>query len=206
MKWATTAQKLTLVSLMAILPLTVRPQELTTAPEYAIGTHLKLKGIVNFGQVTKDLYRGGLPSPSGLTELHKKGIAIVVDMRGRNRAEQRLATELGMDYVAIPSHCPFPTDHSYAEFLKVVEQNPGKKIFVHCRLGDDRTGMAVAAYRMAEEGWSADAAMKEMQAFGFTPIHRMICPRMAEYERSFPERLKKETAFRGLLATRNAAH
>ncbi len=69
---------------------------------------------------------------------------------------------------------------------------------MHCRLGDDRSGMAVAAYRMAEEGWSADEAMKEMRAFGFTGIHHAICPGLAHYEKSFPERLKTSLAFRKL--------
>jgi hypothetical protein len=35
----------------------------------------------------------------------------------------------------------------------LIQENPQEKIFVHRRLGDDRTGMAMAAYRMAIEGW-----------------------------------------------------
>ncbi len=69
---------------------------------------------------------------------------------------------------------------------------------MHCRLGDDRTGMAVASYRMAEEGWSADEAMKEMKTFGFSAVHRAMCPGLADYEESFPERLKKDQAFKEL--------
>jgi protein-tyrosine phosphatase len=77
----------------------------------------------------------------------------------------------------------------------VVHENKGKKIFVHCRLGDDRTGMMVAAYRMAEEGWTADEAMNEMRSFGFTKSHHLICPGLARYEKSFPKRLKNDPAF-----------
>ena len=97
--------------------------------------------------------------------LKKNGINIVVNMRGgRHSREEARARKLGMRYVSIPWHCPLPRDEPFARFLKLVEENPTKKIFVHCRLGDDRTGMAVAAYRMAEEGWSAEEAMKEMRA------------------------------------------
>lgn len=162
------------------------------------GTHATIKGIPNFGVVSPNMYRGGVPSSTAIEELHKKGIEVVVDMRGHNQREEAAVTKLGMKYVAIPSHCPFPRDKTYAKFLKVIEENPGKKVFVHCRLGDDRTGMAVAAYRMAEQGWSAGEAMKEMQAFGFTGVHHAICPGMNEYEKNFPERLRKSPEFRGL--------
>jgi len=50
----------------------------------------------------------------------------------------------GMQYVAIPWHCPFPRDETFARFLRLMRDNPNKKVFVHCRLGDDRTGMMIA--------------------------------------------------------------
>ncbi len=58
--------------------------------------------------------------------------------------------------------------------------------------------MAVAAYRMADEGWSADEAMNEMRAFGFTPAHHEICPGLVHYERTFPQRFKTSHAFKDL--------
>jgi protein tyrosine/serine phosphatase len=165
----------------------------------AMGTRMAAKGIPNFGQVSPNLYRGALPSTEGLQGLKKMGVDIVVDLRGgHNVGEETTVAKLGMQYVSIPSHCPFPKDETFARFLKVIRENPGKKVFVHCRLGDDRTGMAVASYRMAEEGWSANDALKEMKVFGFSAVHRAICPGMESYEESFPERLQKNTAFRDL--------
>ena len=104
----------------------------------------------------------------GLEALKKMGVGVVIDMRGTKSSHEQLAVrKLGMEYIAIPWHCPFPSDAIFARFLKVIHEHPKKKVFVHCRLGDDRTGMAVAAYRMANEGWSADDALKEMEEFGF---------------------------------------
>ena len=157
--------------------------------------------IVKFGKVSPTLFRGGQPNEEGLEALKKMGIAIVVDMRSGNRDdEKKVVKKLGMEYYHFPWHCPFPSDEALAKFLKVIEQNPGKKVFVHCRLGDDRTGMAVASYRMAEQGWSAEEAMKEMHDFGFGGVHYAICPGLASYEKSFPERLKKNSAFKDLSA------
>jgi tyrosine-protein phosphatase SIW14 len=170
-------------------------------PQHTIGIKTKARGIPNFGQVASNLYRGAQPSEEGLAALKKMGVEVVVDLRrGRNAKEESQVTKLGMKYVGIPTSCPYPGDQPYAAFLKVIRENPGRKIFVHCRLGDDRTGMAVAAYRMADEGWSAAEAMKEMQAFGFTVMHHVMCPGLAEYEGKFPERLKKSPAFRGMPA------
>lgn len=174
-----------------------------TTPETAkqlrsMGVRRAAKGIPNFGEVTPKLFRGALPNEVGLKALRSLGVEIVVDMRGHSAKEEAAVTKLGMQYVPIPSHCPFPRDRPWAAFLKVIEENPGKKVFVHCRLGDDRTGMAIASYRMAEEGWSADEAMKEMKAFGFSRIHHAMCPGLEEYEEHFPERLKKSKAFQDL--------
>lgn len=166
---------------------------------HSAATRLHAKGIAPFAEVTPTLYRGGQPSSEGLVALKKMGVTVVVDMRSGNReSEETAVTKLGMQYVHLRWHCPFPKDEALAKFLQVIEENPGKKVFVHCRLGDDRTGMAVAAYRMAEEGWSADEAMNEMREFGFSGAHHLICPGLAGYEKSFPERLKKNDAFRDL--------
>jgi hypothetical protein len=145
------------------------------------------------------LYRGGQPSRKGLEALAKMGIDIVVNASGsQSDTEGKVANQLGMKYVAIRWHCPFPKDKTFVRFLELVHDNPGKKIFVHCRLGDDRTGMMIAAYRMAFEGWTAKQALKEMHEFGFRGVHHLICPGLAPYARSFPERLKKNPAFKGL--------
>ena len=189
-----------LAALLAFLPAAMAQQSHPALR--AVPRHTKVTGIANFGEVTATLYRGAQPNPHGLENLKKMGVSIVVDMRGgNNKAEESAVTKLGMQYVPIPWHCPFPTDKPFARFLKVIDDNPGKKIFVHCRLGDDRTGLAVASYRMANEGWSADEAMNEMKEFGFTGVHRFICPGIAPYEKQFPSRFQADPAFKDLRAS-----
>jgi protein tyrosine/serine phosphatase len=181
------------------------PSEQPTSKEskHAMAARQEATGIHGFAEVTPKLYRGGQPSIVGIKALEKLGIDIVVNMRGgHNDAEEKQVNQLGMRYVSIPWHCPHPTDKPFAKFLKLVRENPGKKIFVHCRLGDDRTGMAVAAYRMSEEGWSAEEAMREMKAFGFSGSHHLICPTLAHYEHEFPEHLKSSDAFEELRQNR----
>jgi protein tyrosine phosphatase (PTP) superfamily phosphohydrolase (DUF442 family) len=180
-------------------PAQTQPQAASASghsPEHSPGPRRTFVGVGNFGEVTPRLYRGGQPKPAGLEGLAKMGINIVVDVRltGRDK-ERKEVNKLGMQFVELPWHCLFPKDEIFARFLKLLKDNPEKKVFVHCRYGDDRTGMLIAAYRMAVEGWTAEEARKEMEKFGF---HRLVCPSLAPYENSFPKRLKKNPAFQGL--------
>jgi protein tyrosine phosphatase (PTP) superfamily phosphohydrolase (DUF442 family) len=157
------------------------------------------ENLPNFGEATATLYRGGQPSKRGFRILAKMGVNIVVDLRGSRDSERKIVTHLGMQYVALPWQCSFPKDKTFAQFLTLLRKNRGKKIFVHCRLGDDRTAMMIASYRMAEEGWSAEKAEKEMEKFGFSFTHRrLICPGLSSYEEHFPQRFKTSPAFRNL--------
>ena len=170
----------------------------TTGARHVAAKKTVIAGVPNFGQVTPHLYRGAQPTERGFEELSRMGVNIVVDLRGSRNSERTEVAKLGMVYVPIPWHCPFPKDQAFARFLALVKANPDKKIFVHCRLGDDRAGMMIASYRMAEQGWSAEEAMNEMELFGFTRSHHFICPGLAGYEEDFPKRFKTSPAFDGL--------
>jgi len=165
---------------------------------HAPATRSEVTGISNFAKVTPFLYRGGQPHAAGFQELKKMDVDIVVDLRLTGTSQEKAqVTKLGMEYVSIPFHCLFPKDETFVRFLNVLRDNPKKKIFVHCRYGDDRTGMAIAAYRMAAEGWTAAEARNEMDKFGF---HKVVCRSLVAYEKSFPQRLQKNPAFQGLTA------
>src|SRR5262249_25365496 len=160
----------------------------TSATQHTMGVHLKAKGIPNLGQVTPTLYRGGQPSAQAFETLAHMGIAIVVDT-GRSKRDETLIKNLGMSYVSLPWYCPFPKDKVFARFMEITRENPSKKIFVHCRLGDDRTGMMIAAYRMGEQHWTAKEALQEMHEFGYRGVHHLMCPGLGRYEKSFPKHL-----------------
>jgi tyrosine-protein phosphatase SIW14 len=165
---------------------------------HPIARRLTLNGVPEFGEVTPKLYRGGQPTKEGFRNLSKMGIKIVVDLRGSRDSERQIVSELGMKYVSLPWRCYHPRDEPLAQFLMLIRENPGKKIFVHCRVGDDRTGMNIAAYRMAEQGWTPEEAKKEMEAYGVNWFHRTICPGLSSYEENFPERFKTSPAFEKL--------
>lgn len=171
---------------------------------HSIARKLTLEGVPNFGEVTPRLYRGAQPTKKGFEALAKMGIVIVVDLRGLHEGERKEVTNLGMRYVTIPWHCFHPKDAIFARFLELLRESPDKKVFIHCHLGDDRTGMMIAAYRMAEQGWTAEEAKKEMEAYGFSFLHHLICPGLSSYEGKFPEQFKTSPAFQSLHPTEHS--
>jgi protein tyrosine phosphatase (PTP) superfamily phosphohydrolase (DUF442 family) len=186
-------------------PQATSPDVVSSDPEGLIGRKLFLDGVPNFGEVTSQLLRGGQPTEQGFKELSKRGVGLVVNLRGDSKVEREQVQKLGMQYVSIPWHCASPKDAQMAEFLKILRGNPDKKIFVHCRLGVDRTGMMIASYRIAEQGWTAARAQREMSAFGFDSFHHMLCPGLSTYEERFPDHFEKRSAFESLRATPSPA-
>jgi len=131
--------------------------------------------------------RGAQPSAQGLAELKKLGVTTIVDLRGNHgpvARERAIVESLGMRFVDIPvSVWSPPANAQVAEFLKLFQQGGTQKIFVHCYYGSDRTGVMVAAYRMADQNWTADQAVEEMYSFGF---HYHWYPAMRSYVLRFP--------------------
>jgi protein tyrosine/serine phosphatase len=157
---------------------------------------LKIAGVPNAGKISETLLRGAQPSHQGLAELKKLGITTIVDLRG-NRGpvarERAQAESLGMRFIDIPvSGWSPPANAQVAEFLKLFQQDPTQKVFVHCYFGSDRTGVMVAAYRMTQQNWTADQAVEEMYSFGF---HYHWYPAMKSYVRKFPATFAGDHAF-----------
>ena len=184
------------LAILLVLPLplfaqTAAPASAPSIFPSALGQKLHLAGIPNAGKVTDVLYRGAQPKEVGFSELKMLGITTIVDLRGEDREkvvwERKRAESLGMRFVHIPvSGWSPPTDEQVAQFLSLLHDNPGQKIFVHCRFGEDRTSVFIAAYRIAAEKWSAEQAIKEMYFFGFNGLWH---PSMKLYVQDFPARL-----------------
>jgi protein tyrosine/serine phosphatase len=170
----------------------------------AYGEKLNLNGLPNGGKISDSLFRGAQPRAQGLKELKNLGITTIVDLRGEDPDkiswERKEAESLGIRFVSIPvSGWSPPSNEQVAQFLKIFRDDPKGKVFVHCRFGDDRTGVFVATYRMAYNGWPVQQAINEMYFFGFNGFWH---PSMKSFIRDFPALLQTAPA---LAAYRNPA-
>jgi len=153
------------------------PQEMPVA----CGNNLDAS-IQNFCQVTpKVLCRGAKPDKDDAAWLVEHGVRTIVNLEllhdDRAAFEQvRLSYngryELGYfrvrDWEPLPVIAPKLSDKHVAHFLAIMSQAP-KPVYVHCRSGQNRTGVMVAAYRVIVEGEGDDnaieKAVKEMEAY-----------------------------------------
>jgi protein-tyrosine phosphatase len=162
----------------------------------AFAEKIHIEGVENAGKLNDHLYRGTQPNERGVEELKKLGVTTIVDLRGESRGtserELQEAHSLGMQFVLIPGDgwAP-PSDEQMAQFFSILAERPKHTIFIHCYFGSDRTGVFIAAYRMAFEHWTPGQALAEMYAFHFKGFWH---PAMKEYIRKFPERLAASPA------------
>ena len=163
------------------------PQAAALSKRSAYGEKLRVMGIPNAGKITDQLYRGAQPRAGGIEHLKKFGITTIVDLRGEDSGmrdlEKKEAEALGIHFVSIPvSGWSPPSTDQVSQFLSLFG-NSRERVFVHCRLGEERTGVFVATYRMAAQKWPAEQAIKEMYFFGFNGFwHRA----MVSFVREFP--------------------
>lgn len=134
-----------------------------------------IPGINNFAEVTPDLYRGAVPrNAAAFKELAARGVKIDVELETggeQARRESRWASAAGIRYVHLPWFpwplFSLPREKIVAAFLKILADNPGKAVYVHCRQGSDRTGVAVAAYQIEVAHCPKKVAMRELHRFGY---------------------------------------
>ncbi len=135
-------------------------------------------GIKNFCIVSKaSLWRGGKPNDLGAAWLINNGIKSVVNLELLHddlpsltsaKVASNDTTEVTYfkvrNWEPIAAISPKRQDQHVARFLAIMAVSP-KPVYVHCRSGQNRTGVNVAAYRMLVEGMDTEDAVAEMKAF-----------------------------------------
>ncbi len=115
-----------------------------------------------FAKVADGLYRGAQPSDDAYPLLKQFGIKTVVNFRhetDRIEKERKLVEAAGMNYVSLPWKIfEKPAPEVTERFFSIVNDPAQKPVFVHCRRGVERTGVACVLYRMEFEGKSRQEA------------------------------------------------
>ncbi len=153
--------------------------------------------IQNFCEVTPGtLWRGAKPDEQGAAWLIRNGVHTIVNLEllhddrdtltsvqleaqadDRETLAHTQLTDQAVhdihyyrvrDWEPLVVVAPWLTDERVAQFLAVAQQAP-KPLYVHCRSGQNRTGVMVAAYRVIVEGQNdagaIEKAVKEMQGY-----------------------------------------
>ena len=144
-----------------------------TIPSTALASAADAKAanvrIDNFGRVNDHYFRGAQPEGSDYSDLKALGVRTVIDLtEDGDVSEPGIVQNLGMKFVRIAmSTHETPSPDKVARFLSLVDDPANQPVYVHCQGGRHRTGVMTAAYRMTDEGWTADRAFSEMKDYKF---------------------------------------
>jgi protein tyrosine/serine phosphatase len=129
-----------------------------------------------FAQVEGQIYRGAHPSMQELATLKKMGFKTIMTLEHPSflgegdelEEEKRNIAQLGLRFIQA-SIFPIrhPSDSKTRRIVEIMADKRNWPIFVHCKLGDDRTGYVIGAYRVMFDRWKGRMAYEEMKHYGF---------------------------------------
>ena len=136
---------------------------------------ISLDGVPNLHRITDGLYRSAQPSAAGMKHLKAMGIETIVNLRSFHSDRDEIG-DLGLAYEHIYMKAWHPEEKEGVRFLQIVTNPRRVPVLFHCQHGADRTGAMSALYRVAVQGWSKEAAIKEMTQgeYGFHGIWQNI--------------------------------
>jgi protein tyrosine/serine phosphatase len=155
---------------------------------------LRHAGVVERGV----LYRCGQPTPVQLGELiDRYALKTVVSLRGTRpsdhpdaweQAERGICRQKGVDFVSLPcNHRNPPSAEQVERFLDLMRDARRHPVLVHCRVGQQRTLLFCALYRVRIQGVDPEEALREMDALGFNSRrrrHRRLLAAFHEFART----------------------
>ena len=121
----------------------------------------------NFHKVNENLYRSGQPDEDKFESLHTfNGIRSVLNLRENNSDKDEIDAvnkrwNHAITLYEIPLDTGKITEEDLYKILTVIRDAP-KPLLIHCWHGSDRTGCAVAAYRIVFDNWSVEDAISEL--------------------------------------------
>lgn len=127
---------------------------------------IALEGVGNLHRVTPNLYRSQRPTRQGMINLKALGIKTVINLRAFHSDKGKLSgTDLLEKRLKIRTWAL--QDKHVIEVLRTLRNKDGGPYLIHCQHGADRTGLMAAMYRIVEQGWTKEAALKEMTRGGY---------------------------------------
>jgi tyrosine-protein phosphatase SIW14 len=169
-------------------------------------THLRNFRVVEAGV----LYRSGqLSRPVFERLVDEYGIKMVITLRTSrdpdrpypDEWEREVCVARGIRHVRIvplvwspDENGEVPAEQNVTKFLELMRDPANRPVLVHCFAGIHRTGTMCAIYRMEVYRWSAEDALREMEACGFDPHKDAGTRALDDYLRGYKPRWKRAAA------------
>ncbi len=117
--------------------------------------------LENLHRVSAEVYRSGQPGREDFAELQRRGLKSVLNLR-RHHSDEDDVRGVALTLYELPLNAGSLNESELRAALAIIRHAP-KPILIHCWHGSDRTGAVAAAYRIAEQNWTAEDAVRELQ-------------------------------------------
>ncbi len=123
----------------------------------------------NFYQVTPSIYRSAMPDQRKLKIIQAQHISTVISLI-KEDDKQWLGDKTNINYISYPIHADRVTDDDVLYILRTIKQSlsKGEAVLLHCKHGQNRTGLFVAMYRIVNQRWTKQHAIWEMANVGYS--------------------------------------
>lgn len=125
---------------------------------------------LKFRHVEAGIYAGGAPSQDNIDTLAKLGVKYVLSLDNSVAAKIKpILDQRKIKQILIPIE-PIATLN---DNLKYLARNISRilsgyqPIYVHCLQGQDRTGLAIALYRVTHNHWTPERAVQEAKIYNY---------------------------------------
>jgi protein tyrosine/serine phosphatase len=127
---------------------------------------INLSGVGNLHKINENLYRSEQPTSEGMRNLKKMGIKTIINLRAFHSDKDELSgTDLLNEELNVNTwHIE---DEDVIRVLQIIRKKENGPFLIHCQHGADRTGVMSAMYRIVEQGWSKEDALKELTGGGY---------------------------------------
>ena len=128
-------------------------------------------GVKNLNRVTPQLFRSAQPDAAAMRDIEKLGVRTVINLRDlSNDKDEARGTKLRLRRTKMDTwHIE---DEDIVRVLAMLRRKSDGPFLVHCHHGSDRTGVVCAMFRIVEQGWSREDAVRELTDGGYG-FHKM---------------------------------
>lgn len=118
----------------------------------------------NVYKVDSGVYRCAQPDSAGFAELWALGISEIINLRSFDTDKKYPHAHLVFHHINMQAeHCNYK---KIVRVLQLIKARNGS-IVIHCKHGADRTGLIIALYRIAFQGWTKEEAIDELKNGGY---------------------------------------
>lgn len=127
---------------------------------------------INLYRMAPGLYRSALPKTQDWPQLERLGVATVINFY--QKSDEQWLRDPRVHQVQLPLRTDRIDDADVIEVMRSIRQAQAQgPVLIHCKHGQNRTGLIAAMYRIIYEDWSKEQALAEMSGGGFGGEDRM---------------------------------